>query len=101
MNKMTAGVDMSGAERDLKRVEAMIQSMTPYERHNPKLIKASRKRRIAAGSGATVQEVNVLLKQHREMQEMMKQFQKGGRGGRNALSSLLGGRLPSDKIKME
>jgi signal recognition particle subunit SRP54 len=101
MNKMTAGVDMSGAERDLKRVEAMIQSMTPYERHNPKMIKASRKRRIAAGSGATVQEVNVLLKQHREMQEMMKQFQKGGRGGRNPLSSLLGGRLPSDKIKME
>lgn len=98
MNKMAAGVDMSGAEKDLKRVEAMIQSMTAEERHNPKVIKASRKRRIATGSGTSVQEVNVLLKQHREMQEMMKQFQKGGKGGRNALSGLLGGRFPSDKL---
>ncbi len=70
----------------------MIQSMTTDERRNPKMIKASRKRRIAVGSGTSVQEINVLLKQHREMQEMMKQFQKGGRG-RNALSSLLGGRM--------
>ncbi len=92
MNKMTADVDLSSAEKDLKRIEAMIQSMTTDERRNPKMIKASRKRRIAVGSGTSVQEINVLLKQHREMQEMMKQFQKGGRG-RNALSSLLGGRM--------
>lgn len=91
MNKMAGDVDLSSAEKDLKRIEAMIQSMTPDERRNPRAIKASRKRRIATGSGTSVQEINVLLKQHREMQEMMKQFQKGGRG-RNALTSLLGGR---------
>lgn len=92
MNKMAGDVDLSSAEKDLKRIEAMIQSMTVSERRNPRLIKASRKRRIAAGSGTSVQEINMLLKQHREMQEMMKQFQKGGRG-RNALSNLLGGRM--------
>ena len=80
------------AEKDMKRIEAMIQSMTGDERRNPRLIKASRKRRIATGSGTTVQEVNQLLKQHREMQEMMKQLGKGGRG-RNALSQLLGGKM--------
>lgn len=92
MNKMAGDVDLSSAEKDMKRIEAMIQSMTVQERRNPRLIKASRKRRIAAGSGTSVQEVNVLLKQHREMQEMMKQFQKGGRS-RNMLSSILGGRM--------
>lgn len=91
-NKLAGDIDLSSAEKDLKRIEAMIQSMTPTERHSPRLIKASRKRRIAAGSGTTVQDINVLLKQHREMQEMMKQMQKGGRS-RNALSSLLGGRM--------
>ena len=92
MNKMAGDVDLSGAEKDMKRIEAMIQSMTGDERRNPRLIKASRKRRIATGSGTTVQEVNQLLKQHREMQEMMKQLGKGGRG-RNALSQLLGGKM--------
>lgn len=87
-NKMTKGVDMSNAEKDLKRVEAIIQSMTPGERRNPKLIKASRKRRIARGSGTSVQEVNALLKQFREMQNMMKQLQSGR--GRNKLSNLMG-----------
>ena len=92
MNKMAGDVDLSSAEKDMKRIEAMIQSMTTEERRNPRILKASRKRRIASGSGTSVQEINVLLKQHREMQEMMKQFQKGGRG-RNALASLLGGRM--------
>jgi len=92
INKMAGDIDLSSAEKDLKRIEAMIQSMTAEERRNPRILKASRKRRIAGGSGTTVQEINVLLKQHREMQEMMKQFQKGGRG-RNALASLLGGRM--------
>jgi signal recognition particle subunit SRP54 len=94
MNKMAGDVDLTGAEDDLKRIEAIIQSMTIDERRNPKIIKASRKRRVATGSGTTVQEVNLLLKQHREMQDMMKQLQKGGRG-RSALGSLLGGRLPT------
>ncbi len=91
MNKMAGDVDLSSAEKDLKSIEAIIQSMTTEERHNPRLLKASRKRRIAAGSGTTVQDINILLKQHREMQEMMKQF-KGGRG-RSALSQLLGGKM--------
>jgi signal recognition particle subunit SRP54 len=87
MNKMVGDVDFSEAERGLKQIEAIIQSMTLQERQNPKILKASRKRRVAAGSGTTVQDVNALLKQFREMQRVMKQFSKGrGRG----LGSLLG-----------
>ncbi len=89
MNKMAADVDLSNAESELTRVEAIIRSMTPAERRNPKVIKASRKRRIAAGSGTTVQDVNALLRQFREMQQMMKQLQ-GGRG-RRGLGGLFGG----------
>ena len=72
---------MSNAEKDLARIEAIIYSMTPGERRNPKLIKASRKRRIAAGSGTSIQEINQLLRQFRDMQGMMKQMRKGGRRG--------------------
>jgi len=87
MNKMAKDVDLSNAEKSMKQIEAIIQSMTPYERTHPKVIKASRKRRIASGSGTTVQDVNALLRQFREMQRMMKQLRKGrGRG----LGSLLG-----------
>ena len=64
--------------RALARIEGIINSMTPAERARPELIKASRKRRIAAGAGVPVQEVNRLLKQFDEMQKMMKQMQKGG-----------------------
>jgi signal recognition particle subunit SRP54 len=64
--------------RALARIEGIINSMTPAERTKPELIKASRKRRIAAGAGVPVQEVNRLLKQFDEMQKMMKQMQKGG-----------------------
>lgn len=92
MNKLAGDMDMSSAEKDIKSIEAMIQSMTAEERHNPRILKASRKRRVAIGSGTTVQAVNVLLKQHREMQDLMKQLKKGGRG-KNALASLLGGRM--------
>ncbi len=60
------------------RQEAIILSMTPDERHRPALIKASRKRRIAAGSGTTVQEINKLLKQFQQMQSMMKKMKKSG-----------------------
>jgi signal recognition particle subunit SRP54 len=90
MNQMTQGVDLSNAEGEMKRVEAIIQSMTAYERRNPKALKASRKRRIATGSGTSVQDVNALLKQFREMQTMMKQL-RSGRG--KGLANLLGGRL--------
>jgi signal recognition particle subunit SRP54 len=65
-------------DRALRRVEGIINSMTPQERTKPELIKASRKRRIATGAGVSVQEVNRLLNQFAEMQKMMKQMQKGG-----------------------
>ncbi len=91
MGKMSKDVDLSGAESELKRIEAIIQSMTLIERRNPKIIKANRKRRIAKGSGTTVQDVNALLKQFREMQRMMKQLRKGGRRGRGGgLGSMFG-----------
>jgi signal recognition particle subunit SRP54 len=65
----------------IKRQRAIILSMTPKERRNPDLLKASRKKRIAAGSGAKVEEVNKLLKQHRQMADLMKSFGAGKRGG--------------------
>ena len=66
-------------DRDLRRVEAIIQSMTPEERRNPKIIGGSRKRRIASGSGTRPQDVNRLLKQFAEAQKMMKAL-AGGKG---------------------
>ena len=65
-------------ERQLRRVEGIINSMTPAERMRPEILKASRKRRIAAGAGVPVQDVNRLLNQFEQMQEMMKRMQKGG-----------------------
>ena len=73
-----AGADMSQAERQMRRMQGIIHSMTPSERSRPETIKASRKRRIAAGAGVPVQEVNRLLKQFEQMQTMMKRMQKGG-----------------------
>jgi signal recognition particle subunit SRP54 len=65
-------------EKQLRRVEGIINSMTPAERMRPEILKASRKRRIAAGAGVPVQDVNRLLNQFEQMQEMMKRMQKGG-----------------------
>lgn len=73
---MPAGFD--GAEEELKYFEAIIFSMTPKERRNPKIINGSRRRRIASGSGTSVQEVNALLKDFEKMKKMMKQMMKGG-----------------------
>ncbi len=67
-----------GEDKMVRRIEGIINSMTPAERSKPELIKASRKRRIAAGAGVQVQEVNRLLNQFEQMQKMMKQFSKGG-----------------------
>ena len=71
-------VDMDRAEKDIKRKEGIIQSMTPLERRKPELIKATRKRRIAAGAGVHVQEVNRMLKEFEQMQDMMKKMKGGG-----------------------
>jgi len=73
--------DPQDVERQLKRSEAIINSMTVKERRNPEILNASRRRRIAAGSGVEVQDVNRLVKQYRELQKMMKMIKKtGGRG---------------------
>ena len=79
LSKAKAGPgDMDRAERDIRRMEGIIYSMTPLERRKPELIKASRKRRIAAGAGVQVQEVNRLLNQFEQMQGMMKKMKGGG-----------------------
>jgi signal recognition particle subunit SRP54 len=65
-------------EKSIGRIEAIINSMTPLERSKPEILKASRKRRIAAGAGVSVQEVNRLLNQFDQTQKIMKQFSKGG-----------------------
>ncbi|MEN6531472.1 MAG: zeta toxin family protein, partial [Anaerolineaceae bacterium] len=79
-------VDPREAEDQLKTVEAIINSMTPKERQDPRILNASRRRRIAAGCGKDVQDVNKLMKQFRDIQTLMKKFQKtGGRGNINKL----------------
>jgi signal recognition particle subunit SRP54 len=75
-------------DRVIKRQEAIIQSMTPSERRDVDLIRAARKRRIAAGAGVDVAAVNRLIKQFLEAQKMMKQIQKMGKGG--MLKSMMG-----------
>jgi signal recognition particle subunit SRP54 len=78
MTAKAGNVDMAKAERDIRRKEGIINSMTPLERRKPELIKATRKRRIAAGSGVQVQEVNRLLNEFEQMQGMMKKMKGGG-----------------------
>ncbi|MGU3627696.1 signal recognition particle protein [Comamonas sp. C24C] len=91
-------VDMDKAEREIKRKEGIICSMTFKERKNPALIKATRKKRIADGAGVQVQEVNRLLKEFEQMQTMMKKFKGGGlmkmmkkMGGMKAMKGMMGG----------
>jgi signal recognition particle subunit SRP54 len=79
MAKQMGDMDMDDA--GFKRFEAIIQSMTRHERKKPGVLNASRKKRIAAGSGTSVQEINKLVKQHQQMEKMMKQMRKQGMGG--------------------
>lgn len=72
-------IDEEAAEKQLKRTEAMIGSMTVRERRNPDILNGSRKRRIASGSGTTVYEINQLLREYKEMQKLMKQMGKMGK----------------------
>jgi signal recognition particle subunit SRP54 len=78
-NRLKGLTDAEVDQNRIKRIEAVILSMTPEERRNPKIIKGSRRRRIAKGSGTTVQVVNQVLAQHKQMQELMKRFGKGGK----------------------
>jgi signal recognition particle subunit SRP54 len=78
MTAKAGNVDLDKAERDIRRKEGIIHSMTPRERRKPEIIKATRKRRIAAGAGVQVQEVNRLLNEFEQMQGMMKKMKGGG-----------------------
>ncbi|HBF38623.1 MAG TPA: signal recognition particle protein [Firmicutes bacterium] len=80
MTKQLKGVQVD--EKEMVKVEAMIQSMTKQERANPSLINGNRRRRIAGGSGTTVQDVNRLLQQFEQSRRMMKQFADMGKGGK-------------------
>ncbi len=80
MGRLVQDVSPEVTDQQLKRIEAIILSMTPEERRNPRILNGSRKKRIARGSGTMVQEVNALLKQFRQMQRVMKQLGKGKKG---------------------
>jgi len=75
-SEMAANTDLSKQEREFKRMEAMICSMTLKERATPVILNASRRKRIAAGSGTTVAELNTLLNKFNQMQQMMKKMGK-------------------------
>ncbi|HRQ61291.1 MAG TPA: signal recognition particle protein, partial [Alphaproteobacteria bacterium] len=107
MMKMMPGMSgLSGAleqagfdEKMLKWQEAIILSMTPAERSNPDLLNASRKRRIAAGAGRDVQEINRLVKQQKQMETMMKKIKKMGMGGMmKQMKAMMGGKM--DEMEM-
>ncbi|WP_040948626.1 signal recognition particle protein [Gorillibacterium massiliense] len=93
MNQMKGMKDMKVDDKQMGRVTAIIKSMTTKEKQQPEIINASRRKRIAAGSGTTVQDVNRLLKQFEDMRKMMKQFSgmmgpKGMKGAKGALGKL-------------
>ncbi|HET7496345.1 MAG TPA: signal recognition particle protein [Candidatus Limnocylindrales bacterium] len=90
MGSMAGDAQAAVDRGDLKRTEAIIRAMTPVERRDPTVLNGSRRRRIAAGSGTSLPDVNRLVKQFGEMQKLMKQLSGGGRRG--ALGSLIGGR---------
>ena len=98
MNKLPKAAQAGIDDKMMKRVEAIILSMTPRERRQPDVINASRKKRIAAGSGTSVQEINRLLNQFRDMQKMMRQLQAMQSGkmkmprGMGKMGRMMGGR---------
>ena len=88
-------------ENSIIKQEAIILSMTKYERNKPKIINGSRKKRIAAGSGTSISDINKILKQHRKMSDMMKKLSKKGMGSidPNMLGGQLGAGIPNDFLK--
>ncbi len=100
LGKMASQLEENGlADSVLKKHEAIILSMTLQEREKPSLMNASRKKRIAAGSGTTVQEINKLCKQQQQMQQVMKRIKKMGMGGMmKQMKSLMGGK--GDELEM-
>ena len=95
MAGMAAKMNPNDADKAVRRIEGIINSMTPLERRKPELIKATRKKRIADGSGVQVQEVNRVLKQFEETQKMMKMFSKGGMAKMmRSMGNMMGGKMP-------
>ena len=92
VNLAQMGNAQGAAEKQFKQMEAIINSMTPAERRDPDLISGSRKRRIAMGSGTQVQDIGRLIKQHKQMQKMMKKF--SAKGGMAKMMRGMGGMLP-------
>ena len=80
LGRLAQDISPEVTDRQFKHIEAIILSMTPEERRTPRILNSSRKKRIARGSGTMVEEVNALLKQFRQMQHMVKQLGKGGKG---------------------
>jgi signal recognition particle subunit SRP54 len=92
---MAQKINTDDVDKSLRRIEGIINSMTPDERSKPELIKATRKKRIAAGSGVQVQDVNRLLNQFEETQKMMKMFSKGGMAKMmRGMGGMMGGKFP-------
>ena len=89
MGNMAQSAAMASGDKNFVRMEAIISSMTPKERRNPDLLNGSRKRRITQGSGTTLQDLNRLIKQHKQMQKVMKKMKGGGMA--NMLRGLGGG----------
>jgi signal recognition particle subunit SRP54 len=88
LGRVTQGIAPDVTDKHMKRIEAIINSMTREERYEPRLLNGSRKRRVARGSGTTVQEVNELLGEFRQMQRLMKQIGSGGHGPRGGLMDM-------------
>lgn len=82
MNKMKGLDKLNMSDKQIDHIKAIIQSMTPNERQDPAILNVSRKKRIAKGSGRSLQEVNRLMKQFNDMKKMMKQFTGNGRKGK-------------------
>ncbi|HRH77289.1 MAG TPA: signal recognition particle protein [Cellvibrionaceae bacterium] len=95
MGDITAAAEKADVGKQFKQMEAIIGSMTPGERRDPELINNSRKRRIALGSGTDVQDINRLLKQHKQMAKMMKKFKGGGMSKMlRGIGGMMGGGTP-------
>jgi signal recognition particle subunit SRP54 len=108
MSGLAQAAEQQAAQKQFGQMEAIINSMTPKERRNPDILNGSRKRRVTVGSGTQVQDLNRLLKQHKQMQKMMKKMKKGGlanmmrgmggmTGGPGAMGGGMGGLPPGFK----
>jgi signal recognition particle subunit SRP54 len=98
MKKQIADANID--DRMIKRQEAIIGSMTKTERRKPDLLNASRKRRVAAGSGVEVQDINRLLKQHRQMADVVKSMSRDGGKGFARMAGALGGMGGADMARL-